>query len=75
MSPLVMCGPHGLRFLQPVELRLPHCASADPEGWLFALKSIEEQPPGAWQSMGLGGGTQQGAHVTKDSVSVLVDHF
>uniref|UniRef100_A0A673CZ49 Tight junction protein 1a n=1 Tax=Sphaeramia orbicularis TaxID=375764 RepID=A0A673CZ49_9TELE len=25
LSPLVMCGPHGLKFLKPVELRLPHC--------------------------------------------------
>ncbi|XP_073917666.1 tight junction protein 1 isoform X7 [Castor canadensis] len=30
LSPLVMCGPHGLRFLKPVELRLPHC---DPKTW------------------------------------------
>uniref|UniRef100_A0A8C7IUE7 Tight junction protein 1 n=1 Tax=Oncorhynchus kisutch TaxID=8019 RepID=A0A8C7IUE7_ONCKI len=27
LSPLVMCGPHGLQFLKPVELRLPHCDS------------------------------------------------
>jgi len=25
LSPLVMCGPHGLQFDHPVELRLPHC--------------------------------------------------
>ncbi|XP_029950234.1 tight junction protein ZO-1 isoform X4 [Salarias fasciatus] len=30
LSPLVMCGPHGLKFLKPVELRLPHC---DPKSW------------------------------------------
>nr|XP_030137699.3 tight junction protein ZO-1 isoform X11 [Taeniopygia guttata] len=30
LSPLVMCGPHGLKFLKPVELRLPHC---DPKTW------------------------------------------
>ncbi|XP_077067333.1 tight junction protein 1b isoform X47 [Siphateles boraxobius] len=30
LSPLVMCGPHGLKFLKPVELRLPHC---DPKCW------------------------------------------
>uniref|UniRef100_A0A674EQK2 Tight junction protein 1 n=1 Tax=Salmo trutta TaxID=8032 RepID=A0A674EQK2_SALTR len=30
LSPLVMCGPHGLQFLKPVELRLPHC---DPKTW------------------------------------------
>ncbi len=41
LSPLVMCGPHGLKFLQPVELRLPHCASVNPESWSFALKSSD----------------------------------
>ncbi|XP_075965949.1 tight junction protein 1 isoform X9 [Anarhichas minor] len=30
LSPLVMCGPHGLKFSKPVELRLPHC---DPKSW------------------------------------------
>ncbi|XP_036391749.1 tight junction protein ZO-1-like isoform X3 [Megalops cyprinoides] len=30
LSPLVMCGPHGLKFQKPVELRLPHC---DPKSW------------------------------------------
>jgi len=34
-----MCGPHGLKFNQPVELRLPHCASLNPDSWSFALKS------------------------------------
>ena len=41
LSPLVMCGPHGTRFLKPVELRLPHSASMTPEGWSFALKSSD----------------------------------
>jgi hypothetical protein len=41
LSPLVMCGPHGLKFLQPVELQLPHCASVNPESWSFALKSSD----------------------------------
>lgn len=41
LSPLVMCGPHGLKFNQPVELRLPHCASVNPDSWSFALKSSD----------------------------------
>lgn len=36
-----MCGPHGLKFNQPVELRLPHCASVNPDSWSFALKSSD----------------------------------
>ena len=46
LSPLVMCGPHGLKFLQPVELRLPHCASVNPDSWSFALKS-SDSPSGS----------------------------
>jgi len=36
-----MCGPHGLKFLRPVELRLPHRASVNPDSWSFALKSSD----------------------------------
>lgn len=42
LSPLVMCGPHGLKFNVPVELRLPHCASITPDKWNFALKSRDD---------------------------------
>lgn len=41
LSPLVMCGPHGLKFNVPIELRLPHCASISPDSWSFALKSSD----------------------------------
>jgi tight junction protein 1 len=30
MSPMVMCGPHGLKFDVPIELRLPHRPERDP---------------------------------------------
>nr|XP_022306894.1 uncharacterized protein LOC111113163 isoform X3 [Crassostrea virginica] len=78
LSPLVMCGPHGLKFLQAVELRLPHCASVNPDSWSFALKSSDSPTghPTQWQNMTLAGmdGVAQG-RVGKNSVSVLVDHF
>lgn len=78
LSPLVMCGPHGLKFLLPVELRLPHCASVNPDSWSFALKSSDSPTghPTQWQNMTLAGmdGVAQG-RVGKNSVSVLVDHF
>ncbi|KAK3595450.1 hypothetical protein CHS0354_003441 [Potamilus streckersoni] len=78
LSPLVMCGPHGLKFNQPVELRLPHCASVNPESWSFALKSSDSPTghPTKWQNFNLAGndGSGQG-RVGKNSVSVLVDHF
>ncbi|XP_013406126.2 tight junction protein ZO-1-like isoform X4 [Lingula anatina] len=80
LSPLVMCGPHGLKFQQPVELRLPHCASVNPDSWSFSLKSTDSPQgkthPSNWQNLSLAGldGISQG-RVGKNSVSVLVDHF
>ncbi|GLD47421.1 tight junction protein ZO-1-like isoform X6 [Lates japonicus] len=41
LSPLVMCGPHGLKFLKPVELRLPHC---DPKAGRTSLSSRPQLP-------------------------------
>lgn len=72
LSPMVMCGPHGLRFNHPVELRLPHCASMTPDGWSFALKSSDAGKTSSqqeWQNM------QLGDQVGQNSVSVLIDHF
>ncbi|KAK7491112.1 hypothetical protein BaRGS_00017676 [Batillaria attramentaria] len=78
LSPLVMCGPHGLQFKKPVELKLPHSASVNPESWSFALKSSDSPSgqPTQWQNMTLAGseGVAQG-RVNQSSVSVLVDHF
>uniref|UniRef100_A0A8C0XH83 Zona occludens protein 1 n=1 Tax=Castor canadensis TaxID=51338 RepID=A0A8C0XH83_CASCN len=62
LSPLVMCGPHGLRFLKPVELRLPHCASMTPDG-----------DPKTWQNKCLPGDPNY--LVGANCVSVLIDHF
>ncbi|XP_060742650.1 tight junction protein ZO-1 isoform X10 [Tachysurus vachellii] len=62
LSPLVMCGPHGLKFLKPVELRLPHCASMTPDG-----------DPKCWQNKSLPGDPNY--LVGANCVSVLIDHF
>ncbi|XP_062845757.1 tight junction protein ZO-1 isoform X4 [Trichomycterus rosablanca] len=62
LSPLVMCGPHGLKFLKPVELRLPHCASMTPDG-----------DPKNWQNKSLPGDPNY--MVGANCVSVLIDHF
>lgn len=62
LSPLVMCGPHGLKFLKPVELRLPHCASMTPDG-----------DPKSWQDKSLPGDPNY--LVGANCVSVLIDHF
>ncbi|XP_048376599.1 tight junction protein ZO-1 isoform X5 [Stegostoma tigrinum] len=75
LSPLVMCGPHGLKFLKPVELRLPHCAAMTPDGWSFALKSSDSSSgdPKNWQNKSLPGDPNY--HVGTNCVSVLIDHF
>ncbi|RXM29156.1 Tight junction protein ZO-1 [Acipenser ruthenus] len=75
LSPLVMCGPHGLKFLKPVELRLPHCASMTPDGWSFALKSSDDSSgdPKSWQNKSLSGDPNY--LVGANCVSVLIDHF
>uniref|UniRef100_A0A674EPR6 Zona occludens protein 1 n=1 Tax=Salmo trutta TaxID=8032 RepID=A0A674EPR6_SALTR len=75
LSPLVMCGPHGLQFLKPVELRLPHCASMTPDGWSFALKSSDSSSgdPKTWQNKSLPGDPNY--LVGANCVSVLIDHF
>ncbi|XP_049330561.1 tight junction protein ZO-1 isoform X1 [Astyanax mexicanus] len=75
LSPLVMCGPHGLKFLKPVELRLPHCASMTPDGWSFALKSSDSSSgdPKCWQNKSLPGDPNY--LVGANCVSVLIDHF
>ncbi|XP_056134829.1 tight junction protein ZO-1 isoform X3 [Lampris incognitus] len=75
LSPLVMCGPHGLKFLKPVELRLPHCASMTPDGWSFALKSSDSASgdPKSWQNKSLPGDPNY--LVGANCVSVLIDHF
>ncbi|KAL2077134.1 hypothetical protein ACEWY4_026638 [Coilia grayii] len=62
LSPLVMCGPHGLKFQKPVELRLPHCASMSPDG-----------DPKNWQNKALQGDPNY--LVGANCVSVLIDHF
>ncbi|XP_068594898.1 tight junction protein ZO-1 [Brachionichthys hirsutus] len=75
LSPLVMCGPHGLKFLKPVELRLPHCASMTPDGWSFALKSSDSSSgdPKNWQNKSLPGDPDY--LLGANCVSVLIDHF
>ncbi|KAK4292853.1 hypothetical protein Pmani_034414 [Petrolisthes manimaculis] len=76
LSPLVMCGPHGLQFTRPVELRLPHAASVSPNTWSFALKSSDTPTgqPAQWTNMSLADAPHT-SHVGANCVSVLVDHF
>ncbi|CAF4586088.1 unnamed protein product [Rotaria sp. Silwood2] len=74
LSPIVMCGPHGVQFLKPVELILPHCGGTDAQQLALMLHganqngSINNRQD---KSMILNGIN----HVTNSNVSILVDHF
>lgn len=48
-SPIVMCGPHGIKFNLPVELRLPHSPTVNPATSSFSLK-LSDTPNGKFQS-------------------------
>ncbi|XP_076812481.1 tight junction protein ZO-1-like isoform X3 [Clavelina lepadiformis] len=74
LSPLVMCGPHGLQFDHPVELRLPHCASMTSDGWSFALKTSNPGEPSQWHNVNVPNESNN-YDVGSNSVSVLIDHF
>ncbi|CAF3701534.1 unnamed protein product [Rotaria socialis] len=74
LSPIVMCGPHGVQFLKPVELILPHFGGTDAQQLSLMLhganqngSTINRQD----KSMILNGIN----HVTNSNVSILVDHF
>ena len=52
LSPLVQCGPKGLRFLQPVELRIPHAGGSRRTStgkWNVSLKASNEM--GQWRQI------------------------
>ena len=51
LSPLVQCGPKGLRFLKPVELYLPHDISRHSGKWNVSLKTTNES--GQWKQIDL----------------------
>lgn len=81
LSPLVMCGPHGLKFKKPVELLLPHRASLNGQ-ISFKTKTSPDLSTGTsrdgpeWRNMTLVAvdGVSQG-RVDNNTVSVMVDHF
>lgn len=67
LSPVVECGPRGLDFLTPVELRIPHNATP---AHRLALKATdtENQLNGNWLDVKL-------PNHTSNYVTVRLDHF
>jgi len=84
---MVQCGPKGLRFLQPVELRIPHVGSQDcQEEWNVSLKTSDER--GQWRELEVAPNAEHlSANVneqieqlntvkkSRNFLSVFVDHF
>lgn len=70
LSPLVMCGPQGTEFLQPVTLNIPHCAGRTPSlGISLKATDSEKNIQTDWDNIELP--SNAAAH----TVSVKVDHF
>lgn len=70
LSPLVMCGPVGLEFLEPVTLNIPHCASSTPSlGLSVKATDSEKNLETNWDNIDLPPSN------TAHQVSVKVDHF
>lgn len=81
LSPLVMCGPQGLKFQLPVELRLPHEASQNSENWSFSLKSASDAVASSgrgnsWQTQNIDNiPPSPNPNGQQKSMSILVDQF
>lgn len=80
LSPLVLCGPQGIKFQLPVELRLPHSADKNSDKWTFALKSSNDAAAGSehnsWQTQNLDNiPPSPNPNGQQSSVSILVDQF
>lgn len=74
LSPLVQCGPKGLRFLKPVELRIPHQAKSG--RWNVSLKASNEL--GQWRQISQPGDERpdsDDAKYSRNYLSAFVDHF
>ncbi|XP_055551087.1 tight junction protein ZO-1 isoform X3 [Wyeomyia smithii] len=70
LSPLVMCGPQGTEFLQPVTLNIPHCAGRTASlGLSLKATDSEKNLKTDWDNIELP--SNAAAH----TVSVKVDHF
>ena len=75
-----MCGPQGIKFQLPVELRLPHSAAQNADNWNFTLKSSSEataaEKENGWQTQNLNNiPPSPNPNGQQNSVSILVDHF
>ncbi|CAJ0944549.1 unnamed protein product, partial [Mesorhabditis belari] len=69
LSPLVICGPQGLQFNKPAELRLPHNGSVSTDQWQFSLKTGDG---GRWTNVDI---DKDSGMTSQDFLSVPIHSF
>ncbi|XP_078364185.1 netrin receptor UNC5C-like [Oculina patagonica] len=81
LSPVVKCGPTGLKFQRPVILSMPHCALLEEGAWNLKVQYNESEPSTAadWKQL-IDVNKQDGSEpshvvVEPSMVHLMVDHF
>ncbi|KAM7451780.1 Netrin receptor unc5c [Porites harrisoni] len=81
LSPVVKCGPNGLKFKRPVVLSLPHCALLEDGAWNLKVQynETESGAPADWKQL-IDINKQDGsdpclALLEPNMVYLMVDHF
>ncbi|CAF0837227.1 unnamed protein product [Rotaria sp. Silwood1] len=75
LSPIVICGPHGIQFQKPVELIIPHSAGNDAQQLSLLLHGANQDSKINYQQHNKSLIMNGINHVTNSNVSILVDHF
>lgn len=81
LSPVVKCGPTGLKFQRPVILSIPHCALLNGGAWKLKVQYNESEPSTSadWKQLidvcNQDGTEDSHVIVEPNTVHVMVDHF
>ncbi|CAF4215533.1 unnamed protein product, partial [Rotaria sp. Silwood2] len=75
LSPIVICGPHGIQFQKPVELTIPHSAGNDVQQLSLLPNGANQDSKINYQQHNKSLITNGINRVTNSNVSILVDHF
>lgn len=81
LSPVIKCGPNGLKFERPVILSLPHCAQLEDGAWNLKVQYNESETgtPAGWKQL-IDISKQDGSEpyfalLEPNMVYLMVDHF